>query len=76
MESITLIIVITASYLIGSVSFARLVTRLVSPEIDLSSIDMPSSTGGEPLRLRHYGANTASMKLGPLGMCDWPVRHH
>ena len=51
------------SYLLGSISTARLVARKVAPEIDLDKVELPTDAGGI-LRLRTVGSTTASIKLG------------
>jgi len=56
-------------YLVGSISFSRLITSLVAPQVDLENIKIPSSTGGEGTRLRSMGATTASMELGSRWGC-------
>lgn len=69
MEPEILLLVIISSYLIGSISFSRLVTRLVSPQTDLESVEIGGGENSEPTHLRHYGATTASIKLGPRWGC-------
>ena len=69
METMIIIQVVLISYLIGSISFSRLITRLVAPDIDLSKVEIPAIGAGKPIHLRHYGANTAAMKLGPRWGC-------
>jgi len=58
------------SYLLGSISFTRLVTRFVSPKLDIENVTIPSSTGGESSPLRSMGATTASIELGPRWGCS------
>jgi len=66
--SISLVIVVI-SYLFGSISFARLISRLVAPEVDLNNIHMPNEDGSEGQLLKTVGATTASIKLGPRVGC-------
>jgi glycerol-3-phosphate acyltransferase PlsY len=61
--SILLIVVIIA-YLIGSISFARMVTKLVSPTADLDQARNHISDTGEAGTVSGIGASTASMVLG------------
>ncbi len=58
------------SYLIGSISFTRLVTRFVSPQLDIENVTITSSTGDESSPLRSMGATTASIELGPRWGCS------
>jgi len=62
-ETWTIIIIIIASYLFGSISMTRLVTRIVAPEenIEETYYDIP---GAEPYKLRTISSTTASLKLG------------
>ena len=57
------------SYLIGCISFSRIVTRLLAPDADLENVKMPSTDGGEGSQLRNIGATTASIVLGPKAGC-------
>ncbi len=57
------------SYLLGSISFSRLVARLVAPDVDLENVHMPKEDGSEGQRLQAIGATTASVKLGPRVGC-------
>lgn len=50
-------------YLIGSISFVRLVTRLVAPDTDLNNVELDTADGSK-YKLSGYGATTASVKLG------------
>jgi glycerol-3-phosphate acyltransferase PlsY len=65
---ITILSALTA-YLIGGVSFSRIVTRLVAPEVDLEDVRFPAADGGEGEPLRGVGATTASIILGPKVGC-------
>jgi len=65
----TLLLVVVIGYLLGSISFSRVITRLVSPETDLGNIEIGGDGTTEAARLRHYGATTASIKLGPRWGC-------
>lgn len=57
------------AYLIGGISFARTVTRLLAPDVDLENVRLPAADGGEGERLRGVGATTASIILGPRVGC-------
>lgn len=58
------------SYLLGSISFTRLVTRFVSPQVDIENVRLPSSSGEKGAPLRSMGATTASVELGPRWGCS------
>jgi glycerol-3-phosphate acyltransferase PlsY len=57
------ILVLSIGYLLGGISFSRLVTRFKAPDIDLNNVTIQSADG-DPVRLRHMGATTASINLG------------
>jgi len=58
-----------AGYLIGGISFSRIVTRVLAPDVDLENIRFPAADGGEGERMRAVGATTASLELGPKVGC-------
>jgi glycerol-3-phosphate acyltransferase PlsY len=53
-----------AGYLIGSISFARVITRLVRPEVDLNEARALRSESGEKVTLSGIGAYSTSIALG------------
>ena len=57
-------IIIVSSYLIGSISMARVVTKIVAPDVDLEDVEF-AVPGSEAYRLRTVSSTTASLKLGP-----------
>ncbi len=57
------------SYLIGSISIARIVSRLVAPDVDLENVHMPKADGTQGQHLQTIGATTASIQLGPRVGC-------
>lgn len=72
--SLTLLVAIL-SYLFGSISFARLISRLLDPSVELESVHLPTTDGMEGQQLKNVGATTASVKYGPrvgctIGMLD------
>jgi len=69
MEPVVALIAIVLSYLLGAVSFSRLVTRLVAPKLDLENVRMTQPDGSEGPPLQTIGATTASVKLGPKVGC-------
>lgn len=69
MDPTVIVITLVASYLIGSISFARVVARIVDPSLDLENVVLTQEPGGESHRLQTVGATTASIKLGPRIGC-------
>lgn len=70
MEPIGLIVIAVISYLLGSISFARLIPRLVDPEANLSDISLPVQDSEERMPMLAMGANTASIKYGSKVGCS------
>lgn len=63
-----LAVVIGASifgYLMGAISFTRIVVSRVAPGKDLSNVTVPVPGVSEPMRMTSIGANTAGLALGP-----------
>lgn len=58
-----------AGYLLGAISFTRIVTHLIAPETDLENVRLPKLDGSEGERLLTVGATTASIKLGSQAGC-------
>lgn len=56
-------------YLVGSISFTRLISRLVNREVSLDEIELPVEGTDETYKVTAMGATTASMKLGPKVGC-------
>jgi glycerol-3-phosphate acyltransferase PlsY len=69
MEIGMMILTAIISYLIGCISFSRIVTRLLAPDADLETVKMPAADGGEGHQLRNVGATTASIIVGPKAGC-------
>ena len=70
-----IIIFLVTGYLLGSVSIARIATRLINPEISLDDVQVADKNTGGTRTLNTVGATTASMILGPrigglIGMMD------
>ena len=63
------ILTVSVSYLIGCISFSRIVTRLLAPDTDIEKVRMPAADGGEGQQSRTMGATTASLILGPKAGC-------
>ena len=64
-----LLAAVAMSYLIGSISVARLVSRLVAPDVDLEDVHLTRADGSKGQHLQSVGATTASIKLGPRVGC-------
>jgi glycerol-3-phosphate acyltransferase PlsY len=56
------------SYVIGSISFTRIVSKLIDPSIDLENIELPAADGGTH-QMKIVGATAASIELGPKVGC-------
>lgn len=56
-------------YLLGAISFSRIVTRLVAPNLDLENVKFTNPDGTEGDRFLTVGATTAAMKLGSRVGC-------
>jgi glycerol-3-phosphate acyltransferase PlsY len=69
MDPSIVLITVVVSYLVGSISFARLFTRLLKPDADLENAGITSVTTGEKIPLRTMGATKASMELGSRWGC-------
>ncbi|MGE5375009.1 MAG: glycerol-3-phosphate acyltransferase [Bacteroidota bacterium] len=57
------------SYLVGAISFTRLITHFLAPEVDLENVHLPNPDGTEGDRLLTVGATTAAIKLGSRAGC-------
>jgi acyl phosphate:glycerol-3-phosphate acyltransferase len=57
------------SYLVGAISFTRLITHFLAPEVDLEDVHLPNPDGTEGDRLLTVGATTAAIKLGSRVGC-------
>ena len=69
MEIQIVLLAILSSYLIGAISFSRIVTRMVAPETDFEDAVLRTEQGEELTKLRGAGATTASIKLGGRWGC-------
>lgn len=65
MQISVIILSIIGGYLLGSLSIARVITRIVSPGTKLDEVDLPDPTTGGTFTLKTVGATTASIILGP-----------
>jgi acyl phosphate:glycerol-3-phosphate acyltransferase len=69
MDFATLFATGISAYLIGSVSFARLISRLIAPEVDITNVTMDVAHSDQKMKMQAIGANTVSMKLGARVGC-------
>jgi glycerol-3-phosphate acyltransferase PlsY len=63
------VVIAAISYLFGSISFARIISRLIAHDVDLNTVHLPNEDGSEGQLLQSVGATTASVKLGPRVGC-------
>lgn len=59
-----LVAVIIVSYLIGSISFSRLVSRIAAPEVDVEDVEIPGQNGEDAQKFSAVGATVTSIRLG------------
>jgi glycerol-3-phosphate acyltransferase PlsY len=69
-----IILAAVVGYLAGSISFARLFTKILKPDQDLNAVEIPYDSGGGHT-MAAVGATTASLVLGPkwgmiITLCD------
>ena len=69
MEPGIAILALVVGYLLGSISFTRLVSKLKDPNAGLETIEIPVEGSDETFKITAMGASTASMKLGPKVGC-------
>jgi glycerol-3-phosphate acyltransferase PlsY len=61
---------VLVSYLLGAISFSRVVAHLLAPKLDLEEVKLPNADGSDgDSKLLNVGATTASIKLGPQVGC-------
>lgn len=65
MEIGILVLAVLVGYLVGSISFARLLTRILAPDKNLDQVELPVAGSNQKVRLSAAGATTASIVLGP-----------
>lgn len=69
MDVIISVLSAIAGYLLGAISFSRILTHFLIPDINLEDVHLPNPDGTQGERLLTIGANTASIKLGPRVGC-------
>jgi len=57
------------SYLIGSISFSRIVTKIVAPDVNLEEVKLKVPDSEQEMQLKTVGATTASIVVvGKMGI--------
>lgn len=56
-------------YLLGSISFTRIVSRMVARDVDVENIEIPMAGSDKKYHFSSMGATTASVALGPRVGC-------
>jgi glycerol-3-phosphate acyltransferase PlsY len=64
MEPFWIVFACVLGYLVGGVSFTRIVVRFAAPGADLSNVTIPVAGTDEPMRMTSISANTAGLVLG------------
>lgn len=65
MDEIRLIIAVVSGYLIGSLSFTRIVFKIISPQTKTISAKVGVPGVAEPMEMTSVSANTAGLMMGP-----------
>ena len=63
-EVSTAILIIIVSYLLGAISFTRILTNRLSPEKDIEETEINLVDSDEKMRVGHIGANVAAQEFG------------
>jgi glycerol-3-phosphate acyltransferase PlsY len=58
-----------SGYLIGSISFSRIVSRIVAPQADIAHTEVPVPGTDITYKVTTFGATAVSMQLGPRVGC-------
>jgi glycerol-3-phosphate acyltransferase PlsY len=64
MNWMTALLAAAVGYLLGSVSFARIVMRLVAPDVALTGIELEAPATGEKIHVSAISGTAVSVKLG------------
>jgi len=62
---LTVLLAAVVGYLLGSISFARLVGKLAAPQEDLTKTEIPVPDSDEKINMGSISATTVSMHIGP-----------
>ncbi|MFC1922963.1 glycerol-3-phosphate acyltransferase [Chloroflexota bacterium] len=61
------LLVVSVGYLLGSISFARLITKIFSPSKDIAQTEIPIKGTEDTMQVTSIGANVAAQELGAKG---------
>lgn len=70
MDILVLFVMALIGYVLGSISFARLIPRLVDSHAKIDDVSLPVQNSDERMPMLAMGANTASIKYGPKVGCS------
>ena len=62
-------------YVLGSISFARVVSRLVAPQVDVTQTELTAESTGQKFQLTAVSGTAVSVHLGPKWRVG-PVKTH
>ena len=65
MDPLSALLAAIAGYLCGSISFARLVTRIAAPETDVTKTEIEVANSEEKITMGAVSATAVSMHIGP-----------
>lgn len=69
MDPIIILFAIAIGYLVGSISFARHISQILAPGVNIDDVEFPVAGAEEGMRMTAMGGNTVSMKLGAKAGC-------
>ena len=69
MDLVTALISFAAGYLLGGISFTRLVSRLVNADASITDVEIPLEGMDDTYKMEAMGASTAAMVHGPKVGC-------
>ena len=69
MNALVALCAAVAGYLFGSVSFSRVISRLVAPQTDVAHTEVPVPGTDMTYKVTAFGATAISMQLGPRVGC-------
>lgn len=65
MDEVRIIVSLLVGYLVGSISFTRIVLKRIDPQSDLSGVKISIPGVDEPMEMTSVSANTAGLVKGP-----------
>ncbi len=69
MDPVTILTAFLAGYLPGAISFARIVTKIIKPDADLSTLNIPVEGTDEKIPMSAMGGTAVAMVLGRRAGC-------